>query len=85
MSTRYQKPVKGGRKSLPSCVNNEIFREVDRMARHEGVSRSFVIAVALANQFGITEQELFGEANPHKTVWRRTVRPRMRLVKKIAS
>lgn len=59
MSQRYraqtirQKPVKGGREPLPSCVTREIWKEVDRNARKFNVSRSFVIAVALADQFGI--------------------------------
>jgi len=54
-----QKPIKGGRQPLPSCVIKDISREVERLARQHHVSKSFVIAVALAEQFGIEEQETY--------------------------
>lgn len=56
---RRQKPVKGGREPLPSCVIKDIYQEVERRANKFRVSKSFVIAVALANQFGIDEQETY--------------------------
>jgi hypothetical protein len=60
---RRQRPVKGGRESLPSCVIKDISREVERLSREHRVSKSFVIAVALADQFGIAEQETFLEGH----------------------
>lgn len=59
MKIRRQKPIKGGRQSLPACVIKDISREVEKIAREQRVSKSFVIAVALADQFGITEQESY--------------------------
>jgi hypothetical protein len=58
---RRQRPVPGGRDPLPACVLGEIRREVERTAARFRVSRSFVIAVALADYFGIAEQEQFSE------------------------
>lgn len=54
-----QKAVKGGRPALPSCVLNEIWHEVDRTAKKFKVSRSFVVATALAEFFKVDEQEDF--------------------------
>jgi len=54
---RRQHPVKGGRDPLPSCVLHDIKNEVERVARRHRVSKSFVIAVALAEAFGVSEQE----------------------------
>ena len=56
---RRQRPIRGGRESLPSCVIKEILRAVEREAMEHGVSKSFVIAVRLAKSYGITEQEDF--------------------------
>ena len=56
---RRQKPVKGGRTPLPACVLHDISTHVERLARQHGVSKSFVIAVVLADAFGIEEQERF--------------------------
>ena len=57
---RRQRQVPGGRESLPSCVIGDIYREVERRAARYGVSRSFLIAVVLADAFGIgDEQERF--------------------------
>lgn len=56
---RRQKPVKGGRTPLPACVIQDISDEVARLSHRFGVSKSFVIAVALADQFGIAEQETY--------------------------
>jgi len=54
---RRQKPIKGGREPLPSCVLKEIHRAVERMAARYGVSKSFVISVVLAKAFKIDRQE----------------------------
>ena len=48
-----QRPVKGGRSSLPACVEKRIWAAVDRTATRFGCSRSFVVSVALADQFDI--------------------------------
>lgn len=56
---RRQKPIKGGRESLPSCVIKDIQRAVEREAHIHNVSKSFVIAVVLSSFFGIEEQETF--------------------------
>jgi hypothetical protein len=56
---RRQKPVKGGREPLPSCVLGQIHEEVRQRADRYRVSKSFVIAVALAHEFGIKEQESY--------------------------
>ena len=47
---------------MPACVLAEIRREVEREARMFGVSKSFVIATALAHTFGIKTQEEYDEA-----------------------
>lgn len=54
---RRQKPVRGGREPLPACVLGEIREAVEREAARWKVSKSFVIAVALAHTFGIKDQE----------------------------
>lgn len=56
---RRQRPVRGGRKALPACVIKDISTVVERTAKRFNVSKSFVIAVALAEQFGIEEQETY--------------------------
>jgi hypothetical protein len=56
---RRQRPIKGGREALPSCVIKDIYQEVERLAHRHHVSKSFIIAVALADQFGIDEQESY--------------------------
>jgi len=56
---RRQKPIKGGRDPLPSCVIHDIRIEVERIATRHHVSKSFVIAVALAKVFKIDEQEKY--------------------------
>jgi hypothetical protein len=52
---RRQSPVKGGRTPLPACVIHDIWQRVQREARTYGVSRSWVIAVRLAESFGILD------------------------------
>lgn len=56
---RRQKSVRGGREPLPSCVIKEIRNAVEREADRYGVSKSFVIAVRLAESFGIYKQEKY--------------------------
>lgn len=56
---RRQRPVLGGRRALPALVIKEIERHVTKIAERHGVSKSFVIAVALADHFGITSQERY--------------------------
>jgi hypothetical protein len=58
---RRQRPIKGGRVPLPSCVLREIEHEVQRLARKHRVSRSFVIAATLADAFGVEKQEHYDE------------------------
>ena len=58
---RRQKPVKGGRLALPSCVIKDIYAAVDRDAKRFGVSRSFVIATALAEAMGVKIAEDYRE------------------------
>jgi hypothetical protein len=53
MSKRVQRRIVGGREALPSCVEKRIWQRIDREARVYNTSRSFVIAVALADAFGI--------------------------------
>jgi hypothetical protein len=54
---RRQRPVKGGRQPLPSCVLSEIHRAVEADAMRYGVSKSFVISVILARAYKIDSQE----------------------------
>lgn len=54
---RHQKPFSGGRFSLPSCVLPKIRHAVENDSLRHGVSKSFVIAVILAEHYGIGEQE----------------------------
>jgi hypothetical protein len=71
---RRQRPVKGGRHPLPSCVLADIQRAVEADAMRYGVSKSFVISVILARAYRITEQESIQEhedrdpAQPHHAV-----------------
>lgn len=52
-----QRPIRGGRNSLPSCVLGRIYDRVDAEARRYHVSRSFVIATVLAEVFDVDDQE----------------------------
>jgi hypothetical protein len=54
---RRQRPIKGGRESLPACVIKEILQAVEKEVMQHKVSKSFVIAVRLAKSYGIDEQE----------------------------
>lgn len=50
---RFQPKVRGGRLSLHPSVVPAIKREVEACARLHKVSKSWVVAVALADAFGI--------------------------------
>jgi hypothetical protein len=63
---RRQRPIKGGREPLPSCVLKDIRDAVNKAAVQYDVSRSFVVAVALAEAFGIRDQEHYADAPPRK-------------------
>jgi len=54
---RRQRPIIGGRDSLPSTVLKDIKEAVEKDAARYGVSKSFVIAVVLAHHYKIKEQE----------------------------
>ncbi len=54
-----QRPIAGGRDSLPACVLGAIKRAVEHEAYLHKVSKSFVIAVTLAKAFGIKDQEQY--------------------------
>jgi hypothetical protein len=62
---RRQHPVKNGRgiwiRRIPraSCILPVIESRIEHTARKFGVSPSFVVAVALAEFFGIEEQERY--------------------------
>ena len=53
MKLKRQKPVIGGRDSLPSCVIKEIKREVEKDSHKFRVSKSWVVAVILAEHYKI--------------------------------
>jgi len=54
-----QRPIPGGRDALPACVLKEIRKAVEDEAMRYGVSKSFVVAVALSKAFGIKNQEQY--------------------------
>lgn len=60
---RHQKRVGYTRPQLGACIIKEINERVNYTAIMNNVSRSFVIAVALAEYFGIDKQERFHEPN----------------------
>jgi hypothetical protein len=49
-----QRPIKGGRLHLTSSCEEGIRKAVEREARRYGVSMSFVMSVALADQLGVS-------------------------------
>lgn len=53
--------------ALPACVLKNIWKEVDKQAARFGVSRSFVIATALAHTFGIDGQEDYTRVKEART------------------
>lgn len=65
---RIQKRTRRPRARLNATTLDTIEAEVRKTARRFGVSRSFVIAVALAEHFGIKDQEQYA---PHAfTIYR---------------
>lgn len=56
---RAQRRVPGGRMPLGATVLREIRARVEADAARYGVSKSFVIAVALAKVYGIDKQEWY--------------------------
>jgi hypothetical protein len=60
--SRHQPRVKGGRARVSPSLLHEIDFEVAKMAHRFGVSKSWVIAVALADTFGIKEQADYHES-----------------------
>jgi hypothetical protein len=57
---RKQKPIRGKpREALPACVLHNIKSAVEKEAMRYGVSKSFVIAVILADWFNIKNQERY--------------------------
>jgi hypothetical protein len=75
---RRQRPVEGGRETLPSCVIKAIKERVDEDATANGVSKSFVVAVGLAWFYGIKEQETFYPSKSGVSFVKRPPRPRRR-------
>lgn len=59
MSVRTQRPVRGGRIPVSTALIKDIEVVIRREMRRYNVSRSFVIATALAFTFGIEEQESY--------------------------
>ncbi len=56
---RRQKPVKGGRKSLPACVIKEIKYAISKLAWDNRVSKSFVINTILADKLKIDIEKYY--------------------------
>lgn len=50
---RRQKPIRGGRDAVSGSVIKELRRRVEREAVRYNISKSFVVAVALALYFKI--------------------------------
>ena len=55
---RIQKPIKNRKQVSARCIK-EIQHEVEKASARFDVSKSFVIAVALADYFGIESQEQY--------------------------
>jgi hypothetical protein len=51
---------------MPSCVIHDIKTAIEHTANRHRVSKSFVIAVALAEAFGIDEQETYKRGQNEK-------------------
>lgn len=54
---RRQRPLKGGRDPLPSCVDPKVREAVLETTKRFRCSRSFVVAVALHDFFNIKVQD----------------------------
>jgi hypothetical protein len=70
MSIRRQRPVKG---RIPRAFGAlpALHRQIEQIAARFNVSKSFVIAVALADQFGIADQERFDDRPARLSVVKR--------------
>lgn len=56
---RRQKPIPGGRDYMSAALIGRIYDAVEREAARYGVAKSFVVAVRLAESYGIKEQEKY--------------------------
>lgn len=56
---RFQSPVGYKRRHFSTAVIRQIEDKIEKIARTHNVSKSYVIAVALADAFGITDQERY--------------------------
>jgi hypothetical protein len=65
---KRQPRVKGGRARLAPSVLHEIDVEVTKVARQFGVSKSWVIATALAEVMGIKDQADYRETRKLRRV-----------------
>lgn len=65
---RHQPRVKGGRARVTPSLLHEIDFEVAKMANRFSVSKSWVIAVALADTFGIKDQADYHESRKLRRV-----------------
>lgn len=64
---KHQPRIKGQRRTPQNtALLRDIEREVKATARHFGVSRSFVVAVALADYFKVGLQPRFRETHKRK-------------------
>lgn len=68
--TRCQKPAKG-RERISAGAIKQVRDEINRASRMFGVSKSFVIMSALADHFGVEEQERYLVSSTKR--WRRPV------------
>lgn len=76
MATKRQRAIIGHpRRRLPSLLEARIWKEVDRQAKMFKASRSFVVAVALADAMGIKLSHEDRYDTPRR-VHRRSVRRR---------
>ena len=54
-----QRPIKGGRYSVPAYLEERIEKVLEREADRFNVTRAFVITTALADYFGIDVEEVY--------------------------
>ena len=66
MRYRRQKSVKGGRTRVGAGVIKEIDKAVNADAKHFKVSKSWVIACAVAAVYGIKIESYYEEGKPKK-------------------
>ena len=55
---RIQSRIQGGREQLPSCVIPKLLHIVESEAAKYNVSKSWIVAVAVARFFGLKEDEV---------------------------